>query len=133
MLKQSSFFDKIKKKKLTFRQYEILYKLYSKPKLSELGKTQIRALVPSIYINMGSCTLSSKGEALIKSVEMLFKPIKKLSNIEVSNIDDYKINGDFIESQAFAYLAIRSLLKLPITFKETTGVKKPVSGGVIYN
>ena len=96
MLKQSSFFDKIKKKKLTFRQYEILYKLYSKPKLSELGKTQIRALVPSIYINMGSCTLSSKGEALIKSVEMLFKPIKKLSNIELLGTDYKELIKEYI-------------------------------------
>jgi len=55
--------------------------------------------------------------------------IKKLSNIEVSNIDNYKINGDFIESQAFAYLAIRSFLKKNITFPETTGVSRPISGG----
>ena len=32
--------------------------------------------------------------------------------------------GDFIESQAFGYLAVRSLNQLPITFPETTGVKK---------
>ena len=46
-------------------------------------------------------------------------------------IDDYKIDGDFIESQAFAYLAIRSILKLPISFPETTDVKKPCTGGII--
>ena len=46
-------------------------------------------------------------------------------------IDDFDINGDFIESQAFAYLAIRSYLKLPISFPETTGVKKPCTGGKI--
>ena len=44
-------------------------------------------------------------------------------------IDDFKINGDFIESQAFAFLAIRSYLNLPITFPNTTGCKKPCSGG----
>jgi anhydro-N-acetylmuramic acid kinase len=44
---------------------------------------------------------------------------------------DYGINGDFIESQAFAYLAIRSYLNLPISFPETTGVCKPCSGGTI--
>ena len=44
-------------------------------------------------------------------------------------IDDYKINGDFIESQAFAFLAIRSLLNLPISFPETTGCSKPCVGG----
>ncbi len=46
-------------------------------------------------------------------------------------IDNYKINGDFIESQAFAYLAIRAYLKKMISFPETTNVKRPCSGGVI--
>ena len=44
-------------------------------------------------------------------------------------IDDHGINGDFVESQAFAYLAIRSFLKKPISFPETTGVKYPCEGG----
>ena len=44
-------------------------------------------------------------------------------------IDDYKINGDFIESQAFAFLAIRSVKKLPISFPKTTGCKSPSTGG----
>jgi anhydro-N-acetylmuramic acid kinase len=39
--------------------------------------------------------------------------------------------GDFIESQAFAYLAIRSYLNLPISFPETTGVCEPCNGGTI--
>jgi len=51
----------------------------------------------------------------------------------IKNIDDYKIDGDFIESQAFAFLAIRSLLKLPISFPETTGCTKPCVGGSIVN
>jgi len=55
--------------------------------------------------------------------------IKKLSNIATNNIDNYKINGDFIESQAFAYLAIRSFLKKPISFPGTTGVARPITGG----
>ena len=49
----------------------------------------------------------------------------------VSKIDEYNIDGDFIESQAFAFLAIRSLLNLPISFPETTGCKKSCTGGVI--
>ena len=44
-------------------------------------------------------------------------------------IDEYGVDGDFIESQAFAFLAIRSLLKLPISFPETTGCKKSCTGG----
>ena len=52
------------------------------------------------------------------------------SNV-VKMIDDYGIDGDFVESQAFAYLAVCSYLKLPITFPNTTGCKKPSTGGVI--
>ncbi len=57
--------------------------------------------------------------------------IIKSSNKNVKLIDDYGVDGDFVESQAFAYLAIRSFLKLPISFPRTTGCRKPCSGGVI--
>ena len=59
--------------------------------------------------------------------------IKKrtLKNLVIQSIDDYGIDGDFVESQAFAYLAIRSYFKLPISFPETTGCSKPCTGGVI--
>ena len=46
-------------------------------------------------------------------------------------IDDYGIDGDYIESQAFAFIAIRSFLGLPISFPETTGCKTPSKGGVL--
>jgi len=59
------------------------------------------------------------------------KLIKESDRIKL--IDEYKVNGDFVESQAFAYLAIRSFLKLPISFPETTGVKKPCLGGKIFS
>jgi anhydro-N-acetylmuramic acid kinase len=51
--------------------------------------------------------------------------------IDVKLIDDYGVNGDFVESQAFAYLAIRSYLNLPISFPDTTGVNIPCVGGKI--
>mgnify|MGYP003695114017 CR=1 FL=1 len=63
--------------------------------------------------------------------KVLLKKIKDQFSIDINLrlIDDYNINGDFIESQAFAFLAIRSLLKLPITFPNTTGCLKPCLGG----
>ena len=41
------------------------------------------------------------------------------------------LHGDFIEAQAWAYLAVRSALQLPITFPETTGAPAPMTGGVL--
>jgi anhydro-N-acetylmuramic acid kinase len=64
---------------------------------------------------------------------VLINKIKKntLKNIIIQPIDDYGIDGDFIESQAFAFLALRSILKLPISFPETTGCNQPTTGGEI--
>ena len=67
-----------------------------------------------------------------KNKILLDKIKKKLSlKVTIKLIDDYKINGDFIESQAFAYLAIRSILNLPISFPNTTGCTHPSSGGEV--
>ncbi len=49
----------------------------------------------------------------------------------IHSIDDYGIDGDYVEAQAFAYLAIRSFLGSPITFPLTTGCKDSCTGGVI--
>ena len=63
--------------------------------------------------------------------KILIKKIKEnlSEKINIKSIDEYKINGDFIESQAFAFLAVRSLLKLPISFPNTTGCKFSCTGG----
>ncbi|MDB9827178.1 anhydro-N-acetylmuramic acid kinase [Candidatus Pelagibacter sp.] len=72
------------------------------------------------------CGGGRKNLSLMKSIR---KRLPK--NISLKIIDDYKIDGDFIESQAFGYLAIRSYLGLPITLPNTTGCKAPTIGGVL--
>ena len=66
--------------------------------------------------------------------KVLLKKIKENlhSNINIKLIDDYQINGDFVESQAFAFLAVRSIMNLPISFPNTTGCKIPSLGGKYF-
>jgi anhydro-N-acetylmuramic acid kinase len=45
--------------------------------------------------------------------------------------EDCGFNGDSMEAEAWAYLAVRSLRGLPLTFPGTTGVAAPLTGGVI--
>ncbi|WP_445193005.1 anhydro-N-acetylmuramic acid kinase [Sphingomonas sp. Tas61C01] len=40
-------------------------------------------------------------------------------------------NGDAMEAEGFAYMAVRALKGLPISFPGTTGVAAPMTGGVI--
>lgn len=49
----------------------------------------------------------------------------------VKRADDLGWNGDFVEAQAFAYLAARSVRGLPLSLPETTGVSRPMPGGVL--
>ena len=71
------------------------------------------------------CGGGRKNRYLLESIKDNFE------NISIEPIDQYEIDGDFVESQAFAYLAIRSYLKLPISFPTTTGCKAPTTGGDI--
>ena len=67
-----------------------------------------------------------------KNLSLMGSIRKRLpKNISLKIIDDYKIDGDFIESQAFAYLAIRSALKKEISYPNTTHVQKPCTGGIL--
>ena len=70
------------------------------------------------------CGGGRKNNILLKKIKENISP-----NFNLKLIDDYKINGDFIESQAFAFLAIRSFQGLPISFPGTTGCKKACIGG----
>lgn len=50
---------------------------------------------------------------------------------EVVGAEAVDLNGDSMEAEAWAYLAVRSLRSLPLTFPGTTGVKAPVTGGIL--
>ncbi len=47
----------------------------------------------------------------------------------VAAVDGEGWNGDALEAQAFAFLAVRSLRGLPLTFPGTTGAPRPLGGG----
>ena len=49
----------------------------------------------------------------------------------VAPVESVGWNGDALEAQCFAYLAVRVERGLPLSFPGTTGVTQPVTGGVI--
>ena len=71
------------------------------------------------------CGGGRKNKFLLENIKNNFQ------EINIVPIDQYEIDGDFVESQAFAYLAIRSFLELPISYPTTTGCKNPTSGGTV--
>jgi anhydro-N-acetylmuramic acid kinase len=51
--------------------------------------------------------------------------------VPVKTAEDMGWSIDALEAQAFAFLAVRSLRGLPNTYPSTTGVKEPMTGGVL--
>jgi len=90
--------------------------------------TEFTADICSKKIASGNIYVSGGG----RKNSFLIERLEKKTNSEITLIDEMGIDGDFIESQAFAYLAVRSFLKLPISFPETTGCSEPCSGGKIF-
>jgi anhydro-N-acetylmuramic acid kinase len=52
--------------------------------------------------------------------------------VAVDPVEAIGRDGDLIEAHAFAFMAVRSLQGLPISFPGTTGVKQPTTGGVVH-
>ena len=116
-----------KKKSLDINDFDISF---AKGLSLENGAATITEITADILSkkllgnNIFVCGGGRKNKFLIDKIQ------SKIKN-KIFQIDNLGIDGDFIESQAFAYLAIRSFLQLPISFPETTGCKKPCSGGLI--
>lgn len=52
-------------------------------------------------------------------------------DMDVVAVEDVGLDGDMLEAQAFAYLAVRVVRGMPTSCKGTTGVRAAVSGGKI--
>ena len=56
---------------------------------------------------------------------------QRLENVEVKTASEVGWNADALEAQGFAFMAVRRLYELPISFPSTTGVPVPLVGGEI--
>jgi anhydro-N-acetylmuramic acid kinase len=59
----------------------------------------------------------------------LLAAVAEETRATVVTADSLGWNGDAMEAQAFGFLAVRSLLGLPISFPGTTGAPRPLTGG----
>lgn len=59
--------------------------------------------------------------------------LRVLLDSPVEPVEAVGWNGDAIEAQAFAFLAVRAAMGLPLSIPSTTGVPKPQRGGVLHS
>ncbi len=62
----------------------------------------------------------------------LMTALAKFTRIPVDPVEFLGWRGDALEAEAFAYLALRSLLGMALSVPETTGIDRPRTGGVLH-
>ena len=62
----------------------------------------------------------------------LLAALRRLLAAPVDPVEQVGWRGDALEAEAFAYLAVRSVMGLPISLPTTTGVPRPMSGGRLH-
>ncbi|MFZ2994922.1 anhydro-N-acetylmuramic acid kinase [Sphingobium sp.] len=62
----------------------------------------------------------------------LMAMIAARTGVEVRAVDGLGWDGDALEAQGFAYMAVRRLAGLAISFPGTTGVAEAMTGGVVF-
>ncbi|QRI65161.1 anhydro-N-acetylmuramic acid kinase [Shinella sp. PSBB067] len=78
---------------------------------------------PKLYVVSGGGRLN---RVIMKDLAAL----AEAEGAEVVAAEAVGLDGDSMEAEAWAYLAVRALRGLPLTFPGTTGVKAPVTGGL---
>jgi anhydro-N-acetylmuramic acid kinase len=63
--------------------------------------------------------------------KMLMTELASRVEAAVAPIEATGHDGDAVEAEAWAYLAVRALKKLPITYPGTTGAPRPMTGGIL--
>jgi anhydro-N-acetylmuramic acid kinase len=62
----------------------------------------------------------------------LMAALARVLGVPVLKTEEVGWNGDALEAQAFAHLALRSLKGLPLSLPSTTGVPRPMPGGRLF-
>ncbi len=86
---------------------------------------------PHLQTNLYICGGGAKNLTLVKWLKDSLAGLGQ-KRVEVYNISYLGIDPDFVEAEAFAYLAARYLQSLPSSFPTTTGVSSPTIAGVLY-
>jgi anhydro-N-acetylmuramic acid kinase len=82
-------------------------------------------LVPEPPRTFVLCGGGRRNRAIVAELRSLVGPRA------VALAEDAGVDGDTMEAEAWAYLAVRALNGLPITWPATTGVAEPCTGGAV--
>ncbi len=127
------YFDKQPPKSLDRDEWDVsvIYEYDLNDALATLAQFTIQSIIKSLEF------LPAKPRALYaagggRKNRYIMDALNDALSYPVLPVEDIGWNGDGLEAQGFAYLAVRSLKGLALTIPETTGIKEPATGGTLY-
>jgi len=96
--------------------------------LTAITAASVAAIVPLLPAQPRTWIVAGGGAQNATLMRML---AQRLAPAKIETASAAGWDSDSVEAQAFAYMAVRHLRGLPITFPTTTGAPKPMPGGVL--
>jgi anhydro-N-acetylmuramic acid kinase len=96
--------------------------------LTAFTAAAVARIVPHLKRSPKSWIVAGGGAHNATLLRML---AERLAPARVETAERVGWSGDHLEAQAFAFLAVRSLDGLPLSYPSTTGVPAPLTGGVV--
>lgn len=130
---EDKFFDQSPPKSLDRNHFKYVIDLLTRHKKEDIIATltalTTSSIIHSLPKNLDTIYVCGGG---VKNLTMLNHLKRDVTYANITSMADVGINPDFVESQAFAYLAARYVNNLPSSFPKTTGAKKDVIAGVLF-
>lgn len=128
------FFDQVPPKSLDRNQWDV--SAVVEFKLEDAVATLTQFTVQSVLKSLQH--LPDKPRALYvagggRKNKAMMKWLSEALDYPVEPVESIGWNGDALEAQGFAYLAVRSIQGLALTVPTTTGVPEPITGGLYYS
>jgi anhydro-N-acetylmuramic acid kinase len=132
----------------------LTFPFFGLPPPKSLDRDDFEAIVPEgLSLEDGAATLTEMTAAAVATAVQYFpKPplewlvcgggrrnpvlmeaLRRRLGASVRPVEQVGWDGDALEAQAFAYLAVRSVRGLPLSLPSTTGVPRPISGGRLFS
>ena len=127
---------------------------FGRPPPKSLDRDEFQAMVPEgLSLEDGAATLTEMTAAAVAAAvryfpvpplewlvcgggrcnPVLMEALRRRLGASVRPVEQVGWDGDALEAQAFAYLAVRSVRGLPLSLPSTTGVPRPISGGRLFS
>jgi anhydro-N-acetylmuramic acid kinase len=130
---QNNFFQKAPPKSLDRNQFDLSL-------VGALSRADALATLAAFSVQAVACgveNLPLKPQKLLvtgggRHNAHIMQALQNSLQIPVRAVEAVGWDGDLLEAEAFAYLAVRSMRGLPLSLPVTTGGRQPVTGGVFY-